>query len=107
MQKSLTWRSGRIKNTVLLSLVPRPIPAIRVGGGGLEPSGEFSQQALRLTSRQNSPGTTGDEAGCYLQNSEYGGFRRYGIEGANEGLKPAPASNSNIIAESFRKGNLS
>ena len=26
--------------------------------------GEFSQQALRLTSRQNSPGMTGDEAGA-------------------------------------------
>ena len=25
---------------------------------------EFSQQVLRLTSRQNSPGTTGDEAGA-------------------------------------------
>ena len=24
--------------------------------------GKFSQQGLRLTSRQNSPGTTGDEA---------------------------------------------
>ena len=58
------------------SLDPRPIPAIRVTGEGLEPSvigevlGEFSQQALRLTSRQNSPGTNGDEAGlrkfCWL-----------------------------------------
>ena len=46
------------------SLVPRPVRAIRVTRGGLEPSvlGEFSRQARQVTSHPKSPRTTGNEA---------------------------------------------
>ena len=46
------------------SLVPRPVRAIRVTRGGLEPSaiGEFSRQAWQVTSHPKSPRTTGNEA---------------------------------------------
>ena len=53
------------------SLVPRPVRAIRVTRGGLEPSaiGEFSRQAWQVTSavtsHPKSPRTTGNEAGGY------------------------------------------
>ena len=49
------------------SLVPRPVRAIRVTRGGLEPSaiGEFSRQALQVTSHPKSPRTTGNEAGVH------------------------------------------
>ena len=46
------------------SLVPRPVRAIRVTRGGLEPSaiGEFSRQAWQVTSHPKSPRTTENEA---------------------------------------------
>ena len=50
------------------SLVPRPVRAIRVTRGGLEPSaiarvlGELSRQAWQVTSHPKSPRTTGNEA---------------------------------------------
>ena len=49
------------------SLVPRPVRAIRVTRGSLEPSavlGEFSRQAWQVTSHPNLPRTTGNEAVC-------------------------------------------
>ena len=56
------------------SLVPRPVRAIWVTRGGLEPSaiarcvsGEFSRQAWLVTSHPKSPRTTGNEAGTGLQ----------------------------------------
>ena len=56
---------------IMGSLIPRPVRAIRVARGGLEPSaiargvlGEFSRQAWRVTSHPKSPRTTGNEAGC-------------------------------------------
>ena len=45
----------------ICSLVPRPVRAIRVTRGGLEPS-EFSRQALQVESHPKSPRTTGNEA---------------------------------------------
>ena len=70
-------REGRQTRSVLwvmCSLVPRPVRAIRVTRGGLEPSaiargvlGEFSRQAWQVTSavtsHPKSPRTTGNEAG--------------------------------------------
>ena len=51
------------------SLVPRPVRAVRVTRGGLEPSaiargvlGEFSRQAWQVTSHPKSPRTTGNDA---------------------------------------------
>ena len=53
-----------------LSLVPRPVRAIRVTRGGLEPSaiGEFPRQAWQVTSHPESPRTTGNEAAFSLEN---------------------------------------
>ena len=55
------------------SLVPRPVRAIWVTSGGLEPSAiargvlsEFSRQAWQVTSHPKSPRTTGSEAGIGL-----------------------------------------
>ena len=55
------------------SLVPRPVRAIWVTRGGLEPSaiarcvsGEFSRQAWLVTSHPKSPRTTGNKAGTGL-----------------------------------------
>ena len=50
-----------------LSLVPRPVHAIRVTRGGLQPSAiarwwDFSRQAWQVTSHLKSPRTTGKEA---------------------------------------------
>ena len=74
-------------------LVPRPVRAIRVTRGGLEPSaitrgvlGELSRQAWQVTSHPKSPRTTGNEAG------DLGG--RY----------PTPSSIS-IILQVIRKPN--
>ena len=47
----------------MCSLVPKPVRAIRVTRGGLEPS-EFSRQALQVKSHPKSPRTTGNEAGA-------------------------------------------
>ena len=51
-----------------LSLVLRPVRAIRVTRGGLEPSaiGEFSRQTWQVKSHPKSPRTTGNEAGTVL-----------------------------------------
>ena len=56
------------------SLVPRPVRAIRVTRGGLEPSavlGEFFRQARQVTSHLNSPRTTGNEAVCLEHAGEW------------------------------------
>ena len=51
------------------SLLPRPVRAIRVTSGGLEPSviarvlGEFSRQVWQVTSHPKSPRTVGNVAG--------------------------------------------
>ena len=59
--RSNQWNKKKKK----ASLVPRPVRAIRVTRGGLEPSaiGEFSRQAWQVTSHPKSPRTTGNEAG--------------------------------------------
>ena len=53
------------------SLVPKPVHAIRVTRGGLEPSAivlsKFSWQAWQVTSHPKSPRTTRNEAGSYQE----------------------------------------
>ena len=65
----------RVDQAQLHSLVPRPVRAIRVTGGGLEPSaivlGEFSRQASQVTSHPKSPRTTGNEAANYILSNGY------------------------------------
>ena len=65
----LKWLLPELSFSDRCSLVPRPVRAIRVTRGGLEPSaiaifvlGEFSRQAGQVTSHPKSPRTTGNEA---------------------------------------------
>ena len=58
-----------VRNMGHPSLLPRPVRAIRVTRGGLEPSviarvlGEFSRQVWQVTSHPKSPRTVGNVAG--------------------------------------------
>ena len=55
------------KMSIFLSLVPRPVRAICVTKGGLEPSAmcEFSHQAWQVMSHPKWPRTTGNEAAFF------------------------------------------